>query len=135
MRENFASGSPWEDAVGYSRVVTVGDSAWVAGTTATVDGEVVGVGDVYEQARVAFGIAVEGLRAAGFAAADVVRTRMFVTDIALFDEVGRAHSEFFDSVRPVATMVEVSGLALPEHLIEIEIDAQRSRDTRGTLKA
>lgn len=126
MRENFASGSPWEDVVGYSRVVTVGDSAWVAGTTATVDGEVVGVGSAYEQTRVAFGIAIDGLRAAGFDVMDVVRTRMFVTDIAQFDEVGRAHSEFFDAVRPVSTMVEVSGLARPEHLVEVEMDAQRA---------
>lgn len=135
MRNNRSSRSPWEDVVGYSRVVSVDDSAWVAGTTATVDGQVVGVGDAYEQARVAFGIAVDALRSAGFEAADVVRTRMFVTDIALFDAVGRAHSEFFDTVRPVATMVEVSGLALPEHLVEIEIDAQRSRDSRGTLES
>jgi enamine deaminase RidA (YjgF/YER057c/UK114 family) len=126
VRNNFSSGSPWEDAVGYSRVVSVGDSAWVAGTTATVDGEVVGVGDPYEQTRVAFGIAVDALRTAGFDAADVVRTRMFVTDIAAFDAVGRAHSEYFDSVRPVSTMVEVSGLARPEHLVEIELDAQRA---------
>jgi len=133
VRETFGSGSPWEDVVGYSRVVCVDDSAWVAGTTATVDGQVVGVGDPYDQARVAFGIAIDALRSAGFEAADVVRTRMFVTDIAHFDAVGRAHNEFFDAVRPVATMVEVSGLAMPEHLVEIEIDAQRSRDRRGTL--
>ncbi len=126
MRNNIGSGSPWEDVVGYSRVVSVGDSAWVAGTTATVDGEVVGVGDAYTQARTAFGIAVEALQAAGFTAADVVRTRMFVTDIADFDAVGRAHSELFGSVRPVATMVEVSGMARPEHLVEIELDAQRA---------
>ena len=126
MRENFASDSPWEDAVGYSRVVTVGDSAWVAGTTATVGGQVAGVGDVHEQTRVAFQIAVDALQAAGFDVADVVRTRMFVTDISQFDTVGRAHSEFFDAVRPVSTMVEVSGLAHPDHLVEVEIDAQRA---------
>ncbi len=135
MRENYGSGAPWEDIVGYSRVVTVGDSAWVAGTTATVEGEVVGTGDPYEQARVAFGIAIDALVGAGFDAADVVRTRMFVTDMAHFDDVGRAHHEVFDDVRPVATMVEVSRLALPEHLVEIEIDAQRAHDRRGTLEA
>jgi len=126
MRKNVASGSPWEDVVGYSRVVSVADSAWVAGTTATVEGRVVGIGDPYEQARVAFEIAIDGLRSAGFEAADVVRTRMFVTDIDHFDAVGRAHSEVFDAVRPVATMVEVSRLAMPEHLVEIELDARRA---------
>lgn len=136
MRENIGSGSPWEDVVGYSRVVSVDDSAWVAGTTAMVEGQVVGAGDPYEQARVAFGIALDALRSAGFDAVDVVRTRMFVTDIAHFDAVGRAHHELFDAVRPVSTMVEISRLALPEHLVEVEIDAQRaSRDHRGTLEA
>jgi enamine deaminase RidA (YjgF/YER057c/UK114 family) len=96
---------------------------WVAGTTATVNGEVVGVGDPYEQARVAFGIALASLRTAGLETKDVVRTRMFVLDIAHFDEVGRAHKELFDEVRPVATMVQVAGLAHPDHLVEIEIDA------------
>lgn len=127
MRENFGSGAPWEDAVGYSRVVAVGDSAWVAGTTATVEGRVVGRGDPYEQARVAFGIAIDALNEAGFGAADVVRTRMFVVHIGHFEAVGRAHHKLFDAVRPVSTMVEVSRLALPEHLVEIEIDAQRAR--------
>lgn len=126
MRENFGSGAPWEEAVGYSRVVTVDSSAWVAGTTATVDGEVVGVGDAYRQSKVAFGIAVDALRAAGFDIADVVRTRMFITEIADFDEVGRAHSELFDAVRPVSTMLQVAGLAHPDHLVEVEIDAQRA---------
>ena len=126
MRQNRSSGSPWEDVFGYSRVVNVDSSAWVAGTTATVDGRVVGSGDAHEQARVAFGIALDALRSVGFDVSDVVRTRMFVTDIANFDAVGRAHHEIFDSVRPVSTMVEVSRLALPEHLVEIEIDAQRA---------
>jgi len=123
MRKNIRSASPFEEAVGYSRAVRVGDSVWIAGTTATVDGEVVGVGDPYEQAKVAFGIALAAVRSAGLEVTDVVRTRMFVTDIADFDEVGRAHKEIFDLVRPVSTMVQVSGLARPEHLVEIEIDA------------
>jgi enamine deaminase RidA (YjgF/YER057c/UK114 family) len=101
----------------------VGNSAWVAGTTATVLGEVVGVGDAYEQARVAFGIALAALGTAGMEPQDVVRTRMYVTDIADFDAVGRAHKEIFDAVRPVATLVQVAGLARPEHLVEVEIDA------------
>ncbi len=133
MRKNHSSGSPWEDVVGYSRVVSVDDSAWVAGTTATVDGRVAGRGDPYEQARIAFGIAIDALREVGFDARDVVRTRMFVVHIGHFDAIGRAHHEIFDAVRPVSTMVEVSRLALPEHLVEIELDAQRSRDGRGTL--
>jgi enamine deaminase RidA (YjgF/YER057c/UK114 family) len=123
MRKNISSGAAWEDSVGYSRAVRVGDSVWVAGTTATVDGEVVGVGDPYEQARVAFGIATAALRTAGLELKDVVRTRMFVADIAHFDEIGRAHHEIFDAVRPVATMVQVSGFAHPDHLVEIEVDA------------
>lgn len=123
MRKNISSGASWEESVGYSRAVRVGDSVWVAGTTATVDGEVVGVGDPYEQARVAFGIAVAALRTAGLGVKDVVRTRMFVIDIAHFDEVGRAHKEAFGAVRPVSTMVQVSGFAHPDHLVEIELDA------------
>ena len=123
MRKNVSSPSPYEDQVGYSRAVRVDDSVWVAGTTATVDGVVVGVGDPYEQTRVAFGIALAALRTAGLEAKDVVRTRMFVTDIAHFAEVGRAHKELFDEVRPVATMVQVAALAHPDHLVEIEIDA------------
>lgn len=123
MRKNISSPSPYEDQVGYSRAVRVGDAVWVAGTTATVDGEVVGVGDPYEQARVAFGIAIAAVRTAGLDVGDVVRTRMFVIDIGHFDEVGRAHKEFFDEIRPVATMVQVAGLAHRDHLVEIEVDA------------
>lgn len=125
MRKNISSRSPWEDAIGYSRAVRVGDAVWIAGTTATVDGEVVGVGDPYEQARVAFGIALASLATAGLAVTDVVRTRMFVVDIAHMDRIGRAHSELFGAVRPVSTMVQVVGLAHPDHLVEIEIDAHK----------
>ena len=134
MRKNVSSPSPFEDVVGYSRAVRVGNSAWVAGTTATVNGEVVGVGDPYEQTRVAFGIALAALRTAGMEARHVVRTRMYVTDIADFDEVGRAHKEIFDVIRPVASMVQVVALARPEHLVEIEIDAHlASSGWRGRL--
>lgn len=123
MRKNISSRNPWEDSVGYSRAVRVGGSVWVAGTTATVEGEVVGVGDPYEQARVAFGIAVAAVGTAGLEVKDVVRTRMFVIDIAHMDEIGRAHREVFGDIRPVATMVQVSGFAHPDHLVEVEIDA------------
>ncbi|MDX6277430.1 MAG: hypothetical protein QOJ72_1558 [Nocardioidaceae bacterium] len=134
MRKNVSSPSPYEDQVGYSRAVRVDDSVWVAGTTATVDGEVVGVGDPYEQTRVAFGIALAALRTTGLDTKDVVRTRMFVTDIAHFVEIGRAHKELFDAVRPVATMVQVAALADPNHLVEIEIDAHLAQPTkRGRL--
>jgi enamine deaminase RidA (YjgF/YER057c/UK114 family) len=134
MRKNVSSPSPFEDVVGYSRAVRVGNSAWVAGTTATVKGEVVGVGDAYEQARIAFGIALAALGTAGMETQDVVRTRMYVTDIVDFDAVGRAHKEIFDVVRPVATMVQVAALARPEHLVEVEIDAHvASSGWRGRL--
>jgi enamine deaminase RidA (YjgF/YER057c/UK114 family) len=123
MRKNISSRSAYEDAVGYSRAVRIGGSVWVAGTTATVDGVVVGVGDPYEQARVAFGIALNAVRTAGLEPKDVVRTRMFVTDIAHFDEVGRAHKELFDHVRPVSTMLQVSAFAHSDHLVEIELEA------------
>ncbi len=121
----ISSGAPWEDRYGYSRAVIAGPALFVAGTTATVGGEVVGVGDPYLQAKTAFGIALDAVTSAGFAIDDVVRTRMFVTAIADQEYVGRAHKELFDDVRPAATMVEVSALAHPDHLVEVEIDAYR----------
>ncbi|MEO6471722.1 MAG: RidA family protein [Aeromicrobium sp.] len=121
----ISSGAPWEELYGYSRAVVAGPALFVAGTTATVEGGVVGVGDPYLQAVTAFGMALEAVRAAGFRIEDVVRTRMFVADISDQAEIGRAHKEFFDSVRPAATMVQVSGFAHPDHLIEVEIDAYR----------
>lgn len=129
MRKNVSSGGPWEDVVGYSRAVRVDDSVWIAGTTATVDGVVVGVGDPYEQTRVAFGIAIAALRTAGLEVEDVVRTRMYVADIGHQDAIARAHQEIFGIIRPVATMVQVSAFAHPDHLIEIEIDAHHARST------
>jgi len=122
----ISSGAPWEDRYGYSRAVVAGPALFVAGTTATVDGGVVGVGDPYLQATTAFGIALDAVREAGFAADDVVRTRMFVADIGDQEEIGRAHKELFDAIRPAATMVQVAGFAHPDHLIEIEIDAYQS---------
>ena len=119
------SGSPWEGIVGYSRVVVRGDAAWVSGTTATVDGAVTHPGDAGAQTRQALRIVQEALERAGFTLADVVRTRMFVTDISRWQEVGRVHGEFFGDVRPATTMVEVSGLIDPDMLVEIEADAVR----------
>lgn len=121
----ISSGAPWEDRYGYSRAVVAGPALFVAGTTATVGGEVVGVGDPYLQTKTAFGIALDAVREAGFSVSEVVRTRMFVADIGDQDEVGRAHSELFDAIRPAATMVQVAGLAHPDHLVEVEIDAYR----------
>ena len=119
----FAGTAPWEDRYGYSRVVVAGDWAITAGTTATgVDG-VLHPGDPYRQALAAFGIALEALKAAGVAPEQVVRTRMYVTDIASQAEVGRAHHEMLGHIRPVTTMVEVVRLADPAHLLEVEVEA------------
>jgi enamine deaminase RidA (YjgF/YER057c/UK114 family) len=121
----LGSGGPWEDVVGYSRVVAVGDQAWVSGCTATVDGEVVHVGDMAAQARVAMSILVTALESAGFSAADVVRTRMYVTDTSRWEEVGRAHGEVFADVRPATAMIGVASLLHPDMLVEVEADAVR----------
>jgi enamine deaminase RidA (YjgF/YER057c/UK114 family) len=119
----FGSGGPWEASIGYSRVVVAGPFALTAGTTATVDGEVRSVGDPHGQTRVALGIALDALAKAGAVRGQVVRTRMYVTDIKHLDEVGRAHGEVFGDVRPAATMVAVSALAHPDHLVEVEVEA------------
>jgi enamine deaminase RidA (YjgF/YER057c/UK114 family) len=119
------SGGPWEDVVGYSRVVVVGQQAWVSGCTATVDGEVVHPGDMGAQARVAISGLVAALESAGFSAADVVRTRMYVTDIGRWEQVARVHGEFFGDVRPATAMVGVTSLLHPDMLVEIEADAVR----------
>lgn len=123
MRRRIGSGAPWEAQVGYSRAVRVGNVVQVAGTTATVNGAVVGVNDAYEQTRVALEIIRAALEDAGARLEDVVRTRMFVTDIAHWEEVGRAHGEVFGDIRPAATMVQVAALIDPAHLIEIEAEA------------
>ena len=121
----LGSGGPWEDVVGYSRVVAVGDQAWVSGCTATVDGEVVHVGDMAAQARVAMAVLVTALESAGFSAADVVRTRMYVTDTSRWEEVGRAHGAVFADVRPATAMIGVASLLHPDMLVEVEADAVR----------
>ncbi len=125
----FGSGSPWEGVVGYSRVVVRGDTAWVSGTTSTVDGAVAHPGDAGAQTRQALANLRSALERAGFSLGDVVRTRMFVTDIGRWEEVGRAHGEFFGAIRPAATMVQVSALIDPDMLVEIEADAIISTTT------
>ena len=125
-RRRISSGGPWEVAGGYCRAIVVGDGCWVAGTTdAGVDGRSRHPGDIAAQARAALAIIEAALGEAGFGLADVVRTRMFVTDIARSGEVLAVHGEVFGSIRPAATLVEVSALIDPSLLIEIEAEARR----------
>jgi enamine deaminase RidA (YjgF/YER057c/UK114 family) len=131
--ERFSSGGIYEDEVGYSRVVVAsgyaGHTGWTAGTTAMVNGVVLHTGDAQAQAAVAFRAALFALERAGFSRADTVQTRMYVVDVtAHADAVGRAHSEIFDDIRPVATMVGVSGLVHPQMLVEVEVVAWRPED-------
>jgi enamine deaminase RidA (YjgF/YER057c/UK114 family) len=121
----LGSGSPWEGIVGYSRVVVRGDAAWVSGTTAIVDGTVVHAGDAAGQTRHALTTITAALERAGFTTNDVVRTRIYVTDISRWEEVGRAHGEVFGDVRPATTMVQVAALIDPAMLVEIEAEAVR----------
>ena len=125
-RRLISSGGPWEATAGYSRAIVVGDTCWVAGTTdAGPDGHSRHPGDVGAQARAIFAIIETALADAGFALTDVVRTRMFVTDITRSAEIAAVHGEIFGVIRPAATMVEVSALMAPSLLIEIEAEARK----------
>ncbi len=123
-RLRIASGAPWESIVGYSRALRVENNIYVSGTTAINEkGQVLAVGDAYEQTRIALRRIEQALAEAGGQMTDIVRTRMFVTDMNCWEEIGRAHGEFFAAIRPATSMLEVSRLIDPAMLVEIEADA------------
>ncbi|MCB0492801.1 MAG: RidA family protein [Cyclobacteriaceae bacterium] len=123
----YASGAKWEDIVGYSRAVQVGNQIEISGTVAVDEnGTLVGRGDHYLQAQFIIQKIEKVLVKAGFELKDVVRTRMFVTDISKWEEIGKAHGEFFHTIKPVTSMIEISKLIDPEHLLEIEVTAIKS---------
>ncbi len=123
QRQTILSGSPWEDKVGYCRAVRLGNLIEVAGTVAIVDGEKVKADDGYAQTKNIIERIEKVLQEAGASLTDVVRTRMFTTDMGKFDEIGRAHGEFFKDIKPVTAIYEISKLAGPDYLIEIEFTA------------
>lgn len=124
QRTNYSSGAKWEEIVGYSRAVKMGNVIEITGTVAVDENDrVVGDNDAYEQTKFIIEKIEKVLRRAGGALKDIVRTRMFVTDISRWEEYGRAHGEFFKDIRPCTSMIEVKGLIAPEYLIEIEATA------------
>lgn len=124
-RKNFSSGAKWEDIVGYSRAVQVGNTLEITGTVAADENGVVGKGDMYAQTKFALQKIEKVVKEAGFGMEDVVRTRLFVTDISKWEEAGKAHAEFFKNIKPCTTLLEVSKLIEPDYLIEIEATAIR----------
>lgn len=125
-RQNFGSGAPWEDTIGYSRVVKVGSRIEVAGTTSVVDGVVVGKGDAEVQMRCILEKISKALEMAGSSLEEVVRTRIYTTDISKWEVIGKVHGEFFGKIKPVATMVGISALIDPDMIIEVEAEAVSS---------
>lgn len=127
QRLNIASGSPWEDKVGYSRAVRLGNCLEISGTVAAdAEGKVIGKGDPYKQTVTILNRIKDVLEQAGFSLSDVVRTRMYVIDISRWEEVGKAHGEFFSIIKPATSMVEVSRLIGPDYLVEIEATALKT---------
>jgi enamine deaminase RidA (YjgF/YER057c/UK114 family) len=122
-RKNYTTGATWEDIIGYCRAVQVGNQLEISGTVASGDDGVVGKGNPYEQTKFIIAKIEKVLHQAGFTLENVVRTRMFVTDISKWEDVGRAHGEYFKNIKPVTTMVEVSKLIDNDYLVEIEMTA------------
>jgi enamine deaminase RidA (YjgF/YER057c/UK114 family) len=126
MRQNYSSGAKWEDIVGYSRAVQIGNTLEVSGTVATDGNFVVAKGDIYGQTKFVLEKIEKVLIQAGFELKDIVRTRIFVTDISKWESVGKAHGEFFKTIKPVTSMIEVSALIDPDYLVEIEVTAVKA---------